>query len=107
MTTTTKHHTHTRARTTTSKQQLENKPARCIGLCYKLTGGYVVDRTAGDKDCGGLGGMFGVVTALGLSLPFREGKPWQRSPAWEAFAVSRADAPSRPPPCWRTCRSCA
>lgn len=57
------------------------------GLCYKMTGGYVVDRTAGDQDCGGLGGMFGVVTALGLSLPFREGRPWQRSPAWEAFAL--------------------
>lgn len=56
------------------------------GKCYKLTGGYNVDRSAGDSD--GLGGMFGIVHALGLlKLPFAEGRPWKRSLMWEAFAL--------------------
>ena len=55
------------------------------GRVYKMTGGYVVDRTSGDS--GGLGGMFGIFNALGKKLPFREGQPWHRSPEWEAFAL--------------------
>jgi len=55
------------------------------GRVYKMTGGYVVDRTSGDS--GGLGGMFGIFNALGRKLPFREGQPWHRSPEWEAFAL--------------------
>jgi len=56
------------------------------GLCYKLTGGYNVDRSAGDTQ--GLGGMFGIVTGLGLmKLPFPEGRPWKRSLMWEAFSL--------------------
>mmetsp|Transcript_64093 Transcript_64093/g.77065 ORF Transcript_64093/g.77065 Transcript_64093/m.77065 type:complete len:305 (-) Transcript_64093:217-1131(-) len=55
------------------------------GKCYKLTGGYNVDRSVGDT--GGLGGVFGIVTALGGSLPFPEGKPWKRSLLWEAFSL--------------------
>jgi len=56
------------------------------GKCYKLTGGYNVDRSAGDTK--GLGGMFGIIVALGLTkLPFPEGRPWQRSLMWEAFAL--------------------
>ena len=55
------------------------------GQCYKLTGGYCVDRAVGDTQ--GLGGMFGIITALGGSLPFPEGKPWSRSLLWEAFSL--------------------
>ena len=56
------------------------------GKCYKLTGGYVVDRSVGDTK--GLGGMFGVISGLGLvKLPFPEGRPWKRSLLWEAFSL--------------------
>lgn len=56
------------------------------GKCYKLTGGYNVDRSVGDTQ--GLGGMFGIVTGLGLmKLPFPEGRPWKRSLLWEAFSL--------------------
>eukprot|EP00471_Norrisiella_sphaerica_P001895 CAMPEP_0184478882 /NCGR_PEP_ID=MMETSP0113_2-20130426/776_1 /TAXON_ID=91329 /ORGANISM="Norrisiella sphaerica, Strain BC52" /LENGTH=286 /DNA_ID=CAMNT_0026856813 /DNA_START=113 /DNA_END=973 /DNA_ORIENTATION=+ len=53
------------------------------GKCYKMTGGYPVDRTAGNT--GGLGGLFGVLHAVGQTLPFPEGKPWKPSPQWEAL----------------------
>lgn len=56
------------------------------GKCYKLTGGYNVDRSVGDTE--GLGGMFGIVHGLGLTkLPFPEGRPWKRSLLWEAFTL--------------------
>lgn len=56
------------------------------GRCYKLTGGYNVDRAVGDT--AGLGGMFGIVHGLGLmTLPFPEGRPWRRSLLWEALAL--------------------
>jgi len=56
------------------------------GKCYKLTGGYNVDRSVGDTK--GLGGMFGIIVALELTkLPFPEGRPWQRSLMWEAFSL--------------------
>ena len=56
------------------------------GKCYKLTGGYNVDRAVGDTQ--GLGGMFGIITGLGLfKLPFPEGRPWQRSLMWEALSL--------------------
>jgi len=54
------------------------------GLCYKLTGGYSVDRTVGNT--GGLGGVFGLIHAIGGSLPFPEGKPWQPSLRWDLFS---------------------
>lgn len=54
------------------------------GECYKLTGGYSVDRTVGNT--GGLGGVFGLIHAIGGSLPFPEGKPWKPSLRWEAFS---------------------
>lgn len=53
------------------------------GLCYKFTGGYSVDRTVGNT--GGLGGLFGILHALGNTLPFPEGQPWKPSVAMEAF----------------------
>jgi len=54
------------------------------GECYKLTGGYTVDKTVGNT--GGLGGVFGIIHAIGGSLPFPEGKPWKPSLRWEAFS---------------------
>lgn len=54
------------------------------GKVYKLTGGYCVDRSSGDT--GGLGGLFGIIHALGGSLPFPEGRPWRPSLEWEAGA---------------------
>merc|ERR1711892_1230230 len=53
------------------------------GKCYKLTGGYSVDRTVGNT--GGLGGVFGLIHAIGGSLPFPEGQPWKPSLRWEVF----------------------
>jgi len=55
------------------------------GKCYKLTGGYCVDRSVGDTN--GLGGMFGIVNALGGSIPFAEAKPWKPSLMWEVFSL--------------------
>jgi len=54
------------------------------GRCYKFTGGYCVDRTTGN--CGGLGGLFGIIHSVGGSLPFPEGKPWRPSLEWEIFS---------------------
>jgi len=53
------------------------------GRVSKFTGGYSVDRTIGNA--GGLGGLFGIIHAIGGSLPFPEGKPWKPSLQWEAF----------------------
>merc|ERR1712059_182206 len=50
---------------------------------YKMTGGYSVDRTVGNT--GGLGGVFGLIHAVGGSLPFPEGRPWIPSMKWEVF----------------------
>eukprot|EP00092_Neocalanus_flemingeri_P035675 GFUD01038841.1.p1 GENE.GFUD01038841.1~~GFUD01038841.1.p1 ORF type:complete len:269 (+),score=72.90 GFUD01038841.1:50-856(+) len=55
------------------------------GECYKMTGGYSVDRTVGNT--GGLGAIFGLIHAIGGSLPFPEGKPWKPSLRWEAFSI--------------------
>ncbi len=54
------------------------------GRVYKFTGGYSIDRTVGN--CGGLGGVFGIIHSLGGTLPFPESKPWRPSLEWEAFA---------------------
>lgn len=54
------------------------------GRVFKITGGYPIDRTIGNT--GGLGGLFGVVHAVGGSLPFPEGKPWKPSLQWEAWS---------------------
>jgi len=52
------------------------------GKCYKFTGGYSVDRSAGN--CDGLGGLFGIIHSIRpKSLPFPEGKPWVPSVEWE------------------------
>jgi len=55
------------------------------GKVYKFTGGYPVDRSAGN--CGGLGGLFGIIHNIKPNvLPFPEGKPWKPSMEWDIFS---------------------
>ncbi len=53
------------------------------GLISKYTIGYVVDRTVGNT--GGLGGLYGILYALGRPLPFPEANPWQKSMQYDLF----------------------
>ena len=53
------------------------------GLVTKYTIGYVVDRTIGTT--GGLGGLYGVLYAIGRPLPFPEAQPWKKSPQYALF----------------------
>jgi len=53
------------------------------GLVTKYTIGYVVDRTVGNT--GGLGGLYGILYALGRPLPFPEANPWQKSVQYSLF----------------------
>eukprot|EP00555_Chaetoceros_dichaeta_P002868 CAMPEP_0198249930 /NCGR_PEP_ID=MMETSP1447-20131203/1291_1 /TAXON_ID=420782 /ORGANISM="Chaetoceros dichaeta, Strain CCMP1751" /LENGTH=245 /DNA_ID=CAMNT_0043934671 /DNA_START=48 /DNA_END=782 /DNA_ORIENTATION=+ len=62
-------------------KMLVNPPQVCsitidhsTGLISKYTIGYVVDRTIGNTE--GLGGLYGVLYALGRPLPFPEANPW-------------------------------
>ena len=53
------------------------------GLITKYTIGYVVDRTVGNT--GGLGGLYGILYALGRPLPFPEANPWKKSVQYDLF----------------------
>lgn len=53
------------------------------GLITKYTIGYVVDRTVGNT--GGLGGLYGILYALGRPLPFPEAQPWKKSLQYDLF----------------------
>jgi len=53
------------------------------GLISKYTIGYVVDRTVGNT--GGLGGLYGILYALGRPLPFPEANPWKKSIQYNLF----------------------
>lgn len=53
------------------------------GLITKYTIGYVVDRTVGNT--GGLGGLYGILYALGRPLPFPEANPWKISIQYDLF----------------------
>jgi len=53
------------------------------GLISKYTIGYVVDRTVGNT--GGLGGLYGILYALGRPLPFPEANPWRKSLQYDLF----------------------
>lgn len=53
------------------------------GLISKYTIGYVVDRTIGNTD--GLGGLYGILHALGRPLPFPEAQPWKKSMQYDLF----------------------
>ncbi|CAJ1434227.1 unnamed protein product [Effrenium voratum] len=58
------------------------------GECYTLTVGYCMDKRIGNTE--GVGGVFGIVKAVGLALPFPEGQrlytPSLRFEAFERFA---------------------
>ena len=63
---------------------VENPPQVCSitidhesGLITKYTIGYVTERTIGNT--GGLGGLYGILYALGKPLPFPEANPWKQS----------------------------
>lgn len=47
------------------------------GLITKYTIGYVTDRSVGNT--GGLGGLYGILYAIGRPLPFPEAQPWKMS----------------------------
>merc|ERR1740136_531753 len=53
------------------------------GLISKYTIGYVVDRNVGNT--GGLGGLYGILYALGRPLPFPEANPWKISIRYDLF----------------------
>ena len=66
-----------------------NPPQACSltfdadGLVTKYTIGYVIDRTVGNT--GGLGGIYGILYAIGRPLPFPEANPWRKSLPYWAF----------------------
>ena len=70
-------------------RSLVNPPQACSltfdeeGLVAKYTIGYVMDREVGNT--GGLGGLYGVLYAIGRPLPFREAQPWRISNRYRAF----------------------
>jgi hypothetical protein len=49
----------------------------------RYTIGYVVDRQVGNT--GGLGGLYGIMYAIGRPLPFPEALPWRPSLPYQAF----------------------
>ena len=68
---------------TATNKPLVNPPQACSltfdesGLVTKYTIGYIMDRTVGNT--GGLGGLYGVLYAIGRPLPFPEARPWRMS----------------------------
>lgn len=50
------------------------------GEITKLTIGYVLDKETGNT--GGLGGVFGLLYAIGYGIPFPEGQPYKPSPVY-------------------------
>jgi len=53
------------------------------GQVTKITVGVVMDRTVGNT--GGLGGIFGLLYAVGSPLPFPEANPWKMSKRYKFF----------------------
>jgi len=53
------------------------------GKVSLFTIGYVMDNTIGNS--GGLGGVFGILYAVGYGLPFPEAQPWEMSPQYKLF----------------------
>ncbi len=69
---------------------VENPPQVCsitidhkTGLITRYTIGYVTDRNVGNT--GGLGGLYGILYALGKPLPFPEAQPWKQSWQYSFF----------------------
>ena len=54
------------------------------GEVIKYTGGYITDRTIGNT--GGLGGIFGILYAIGRPLPFPEARPYRKSWQFRTFS---------------------
>merc|ERR1712127_418854 len=72
------------------KKTVINPPQVCsitidydTGLIKRYTIGYVVDRNVGNT--GGLGGLYGILYAIGRPLPFPEANPWKPSLSYRAF----------------------
>jgi len=53
------------------------------GECTQMTVGYVLDKQLGNT--GGLGGVFGILYAIGSGLPFPEAQPWAKSLRYSLF----------------------
>ena len=53
------------------------------GQAIEATNGYVMDRRVGNT--GGLGGLYGVLYAIGKPLPFPEAQPWKMSKRYKLF----------------------
>lgn len=70
-------------------RRVVNPPQACSmtineeGLISRYTIGYVVDRSAGNT--GGLGGLYGILYAIGRGLPFPEAQPWTPSLPYVLF----------------------
>mmetsp|Transcript_2041 Transcript_2041/g.4807 ORF Transcript_2041/g.4807 Transcript_2041/m.4807 type:complete len:257 (+) Transcript_2041:100-870(+) len=71
-------------------KMVENPPQVCSltidkesGLITRYTIGYVTDRSVGNT--GGLGGLYGILYALGKPLPFPEAQPWKMSWQYSFF----------------------
>mmetsp|Transcript_33005 Transcript_33005/g.49861 ORF Transcript_33005/g.49861 Transcript_33005/m.49861 type:complete len:245 (+) Transcript_33005:95-829(+) len=71
-------------------KKVENPPQVCsitidheTGLITRYTIGYVTDRSVGNT--GGLGGLYGILYALGKPLPFPEAQPWKQSWQYSFF----------------------
>jgi hypothetical protein len=67
-----------------------NPPQACsltidheTGLITRYTIGYVTDRTVGNT--GGLGGLYGILYAIGKPFPFPEAQPWKKSLRYSIF----------------------
>jgi len=66
-----------------------NPPQACSlnfnkdGLVEQYTIGYVMDRRIGNT--GGLGGIYGILYAIGKPLPFPEARPWKMSWQYRLF----------------------
>jgi hypothetical protein len=71
-------------------RMVKNPPQVCsltidhqTGLITRYTIGYVTDRKVGNT--GGLGGLYGILYAIGKPLPFPEAQPWKQSLQYSLF----------------------
>ena len=55
------------------------------GKATKFTIGVCMDRSVGDSE--GLGGIFGILYAVGRPFPFREANPWRKSLGFKLFDI--------------------
>ena len=56
---------------------------QCAGVHMAHDVGYVMDKQLGNT--GGLGGVYGILYAIGYGLPFPEAQPWQKSVQYDLF----------------------